>query len=237
MPAIVEIVPNVYRIPTLGDFINTIVFVEDDGSVTLVDCGMKRAPARIVKGLAAIDKHPADVQKIVLTHAHDDHAGGAAEMVRKAGLDGVAVHEEDAEYVEAGESTPLDLTLTSGRVFSRLKRGGFEATAVSERLVDGQLMDVGGGVRIHHTPGHSPGHVSLMHEPTKTMITGDAIWNMASRMSWPVGAFCQSHKLNKVSAHVLGELDYDVVAFTHGPHIESNAREAVRSFLKQKDAW
>ena len=76
-----------------------------------------------------------------------------------------------------------------------------------------------------------------MHEQTRTLVTGDAIWNMASRMTWPVPAFCDSHKLNKVSAHVLGELEYDTVAFTHGPHIDEGAREAVRGFLMRKDAW
>jgi glyoxylase-like metal-dependent hydrolase (beta-lactamase superfamily II) len=45
--------------------------------VTLVDCGLKRAPGRIVAGLRAIGRHPYDVTRILLTHAHLDHAGGA----------------------------------------------------------------------------------------------------------------------------------------------------------------
>ena len=75
-PAI-EIAPRVYRIPTLGDFINSYALVDDDEQVTLIDCGLKRAPARIVRGLTHIGKHPRDVTRIVLTHAHNDHAGGA----------------------------------------------------------------------------------------------------------------------------------------------------------------
>ena len=108
---------------------------------------------------------------------------------------------------------------------------------MSRQLTDGELIDVAGGITVHHTPGHSPGHISLRHETTNLLITGDAIWNMASRMTWPVSTFCTSHKLNRKSAHVLGELDYDIVAFTHGPHINSGARDAVRGFLKRKDAW
>ena len=90
MAAAIEMTPGVFRFPTLGDYINTIAFLEDDGSVTLVDCGLKQAPTRIVAGLREIGKVPADVQRIVLTHAHNDHAGGAAEMVRRTGLQGVA---------------------------------------------------------------------------------------------------------------------------------------------------
>ena len=79
-PAVV-LAPGVVRIPTLGDFINSFAFTDSDGSVTLVDCGLKRAPARIVAGLAHIGKHPYDVTRIILTHAHPDHAGGARAML------------------------------------------------------------------------------------------------------------------------------------------------------------
>ena len=235
MAAAIEMTPGVFRFPTLGDYINTIAFLEDDGSVTLVDCGLKQAPPRIVAGLREIGKVPADVQRIVLTHAHNDHAGGAAEMVRRTGLQGVAAHEADADYIEAGVASPYNSSI-SGRVFSRSGSGGFEATPITERLVDGQLLDVAGGLSVHHTPGHSPGHISLKHERTELLITGDAIFNMVG-MTWPFSATCTDHKLNRKSAHVLGELHYDVVAFTHGPHISTNARETVRGFLKRKDAW
>lgn len=232
--AIVGMAPSVYRIPTLGDYINTFVFVDEDGSVTLVDCGLSRAPAKIVAGLAQIGKTPKDVQRILMTHSHLDHMGGAAEMVQHAGLDGVEIHEEDAQYAEAGESPPVDESLLSARVFSRLPGATFDPVNVSHRLIDGELLDVAGGLTVHHTPGHSPGHVSLLHEPSAVMITGDAIFNMAARMTWPVPQFCTSVRLNKQSAHVLGELEYDVVAFTHGPHIRENARETVRGFLRRK---
>lgn len=237
MPAIVDIAPGVFRIPTAGDLINTVVFVEDDGSVTLIDCGIKRAPKRIVCGLAAIGKHPSDVQRILLTHAHSDHAGGAAEMVRRTGIAGVGVHAEDAAFVAAGQPAPTDTSMSLGRLFARIRLGGFDPTPVSTELSDGHILDIAGGLRIYHTPGHSPGHISLVHERTSVMITGDAIWNMAGRMSWPVSVFCSSHKLNKRSSHVLGEVEYSTVAFIHGPHIDQNARETVRGFLQRKEAW
>ena len=72
----VQLAPDVWRIPTQGKaFVNSFAIVDDDGSVTLVDCGVKKAPPRIVAGLAAMGKHPADVTRIVLTHIHPDHAG------------------------------------------------------------------------------------------------------------------------------------------------------------------
>ncbi|MGS2616654.1 MBL fold metallo-hydrolase [Micromonospora sp. LZ34] len=228
--AAVPLAPGVWRIPTAGRaFINSYALADDDGSVTLVDCGVKRAPARIVRGLAAIGRTPADVTRIVLTHAHADHAGGAAELARRTGAP-VAAHAADVGYVQAGQVPPRDPAVTGARLFARLPGGRFPAVEVAQPLADGDLLPVGGGLRVVHTPGHSPGHVSLLHEPTRVLITGDALFNVVG-VRWPVKVFCTDFRMTQRTAHVLGELDYDVAAFTHGPEITDNARERVRAFL------
>ena len=232
---VVTLAPGVYRIPTLGDFINSFAFLDPDGQVTLVDCGIARAPRRIVEALAGIGRTPADVTRIVLTHAHVDHAGGAREMVERTGAAGVDVHADDAPFARAGRSAPTAPS-TMGRLMSRGPSTRFAPFPVVSELVDGQVIDVGGGLRVVHTPGHTPGHVSLLHQDSGVLITGDAIFNMASRVSWPIAAVCTSFRQNQQSAHVLGELEYDVAAFTHGPEIRDNAREKVRAFLRRKGA-
>lgn len=234
MPApIVLLAPGVYRIPTMGDFINTFVFLDADGQVTLVDCGLSRAPARIVAGLAGIGKRPADVTRILLTHAHGDHAGGAQAMVESTGVAGVDIHAADVEYIRAGRNAPAAETVL-GRLLSRGGPARFDPAAIGEILADGQVLPIAGGIRVVHTPGHSPGHVSLLHEDSGVLITGDAIFNMNARMTWPLAAVCSNAAQNKQSAHVLAELEYTVAAFTHGPEIRDNAREAVRGFLRRK---
>jgi glyoxylase-like metal-dependent hydrolase (beta-lactamase superfamily II) len=225
--------PGVYRIPTLGDFINSFAFLDADGQVTLVDCGLRRAPRRIVEALAGIGSHPSDVTRILLTHAHSDHAGGAREMADRSGVEGVDVHEADAGYLAVGTNAPTGES-TLGRLLSRAPSSRFDPVDVAVLLTDGQVLDVAGGLRVVHTPGHTPGHVSLLHEDSGVLITGDAIFNMASRMRWPLAAVCTSAAQNKRSAHVLGELDYSIAAFTHGPEIRDGAREAVRGFLRRR---
>ncbi|WP_328417299.1 MULTISPECIES: MBL fold metallo-hydrolase [unclassified Micromonospora] len=226
----VPLAPNVWRIPTLGRAaVNSYAFVNDDGSVTLIDCGLTRAPARIVRGLAAIGKVPADVTRIVLTHAHPDHAGGAAELARRTGAP-VAAHAADVPYAEAGRKPVNDPAVTGGRFFARVDGGRFPAVEVAQPLVDGDLIDVGGGLRVVHTPGHSPGHVSLLHEPTRLLITGDALFNVLG-VRWPVKWLCNDFRLTQQTAHVLGELDYDIAAFTHGPELTDSPRDRIRSFL------
>jgi glyoxylase-like metal-dependent hydrolase (beta-lactamase superfamily II) len=230
----VEVAPGVVRIPTIGAAnTNSFALVDDDGSVTLVDCGLKRAPARIVAGLRAIGRHPGDVTRIVLTHAHTDHAGGAAKMAARTGAP-VAVHEADAGYAEAGRPPPFEQSLLVGWLMRRIPGGGFPPVAVGERLSDGQVLDVGGGLRIVATPGHTPGHVSLLHERTGTLITGDALFNVR-QLRFSPRPLCTDFRLNEQTAHVLGELEYERVAFTHGTEITDGAREAVRGFLSEVD--
>jgi glyoxylase-like metal-dependent hydrolase (beta-lactamase superfamily II) len=230
----VAIAPGVWRIPTVPrDLVNTYAFVDDDGQVTLVDAGTKGGPKRIVAGLEHLGSAPSEVTRIIATHAHSDHVGGLSSLRGRTPAR-VAVHERDAAYVREGKAPVLDRSTVVGRL---LRRGvGSTPTTVEEELTDGQVLDVGGGLRVVHTPGHTPGHVALLHEPTGVLVTGDSIWNMFSRMRWPIAAMCTDHALNAKTAHALGELDYDVAAFTHGPEIRDGAREAVRGFLRKKAA-
>lgn len=228
----VQLAPGVWRIPTApADLVSSFAFVDDDGQVTLVDAGTKRAPRRILAGLEHIGVAPSDVTRLLVTHAHPDHIGGLATMRGRTGAT-VAVHERDAAYVREGKGPVLDRSTLGGRLFRRNR--GSAPTPVEDELVDGQVLDVGGGLRVVHTPGHSPGHVALLHQASSVLITGDSIWNMRSRMTWPVPAFCTDVAMAKETAHVLAELEYQVAAFTHGPEIREGAREAVRGFLRER---
>ena len=237
-PAI-PLAPGIYRIPTVGkDLVNSFALVQDDGSVTLVDTGLKRAPARIVAGLASIGKHPRDVTRIVLTHVHPDHAGGAAEMSRRTGAR-VLVHGDDRDWARTGRIRGAnDPSTLIGRMFARAGDAKIEAFEPGPALTDGELVPGSGGMRVVHTPGHSPGHISLLVEPSGTLITGDALFNFrflrGARIS--PAFLCSDFAMTKRTAHRLGELEYDVAAFTHGPEIRDRARETVRGLLADLEA-
>jgi len=227
-PAI-ELAPGVWRVPTAPrDLVNSFVLVEADGRATLVDAGTRRAPKRVVAALEHIGVAPDDVTRLLVTHAHPDHVGGLSGLRGRTGAT-VAVHERDAAYVREGRGPVLDRRTLGGRLVRH--NAGFAPTPVEEELVDGQLLDVAGGLRVLHTPGHTPGHIALLHEPTRVLITGDSVWNAFNRMRWPVSWLCTDAALNRQTAHALAEADYDVAAFTHGPEIRDRARETVRGWL------
>ena len=249
-PRAVPLAAGVWRVPTFpADGINSFLLRGDDGAVTVVDAGLPRAQKRVLAALDLVGVHRSDVQQVVLTHAHPDHAGGLRALVdavaaaRTAGGSGggrsadpgplVSIGRDDAGYLASGQAPPRDPRTTVGRLLQRLPGQGWQKVEAGRVLDDGEVLDVAGGVRVVATPGHTPGHVSLLHEPTAVLITGDALFNVRGRRSFSPKFFCSDVPASRETAHRLGdELDYEVAAFTHGPHVAERAKETVREFLR-----
>ncbi len=227
--ATVELAPGVWRIPLMGDYVNGFMLRDDDGQVTLIDMGIASSGKKVIAALRSIGSDPSEVTRLMLTHCHPDHAGGAAYVAKETGRS-VDVHANDAEYVRSGTQPDVDPSSRIGRLFRRLPEPKVEQVSVGEELRDGQVVPFAGGIRVVHTPGHSPGHASYLHEASGTLITGDAIFNVLGRR-WPLKMLCSNFALTKKTAHRLGELEYSTAAFTHGPEIREQPREAIRTFL------
>jgi glyoxylase-like metal-dependent hydrolase (beta-lactamase superfamily II) len=228
-PAAVLLAPGVWRIPLIGDFVNGFLLRDDDGQVTLIDMGIASSGKKVIAALRSIGSDPSEVTRLMVTHAHPDHAGGAAYVAKETGRP-VDVHADDAEYLRSGSLPPRDETIRLTRLFSRFPDPKLAPVTVGEELGDGQVVPFAGGIRVIHTPGHSPGHVSYLHEDSGTLITGDAIFNVLGRR-WPMKFLCTNFAMTKQTAHRLGEEEYAVAAFTHGPEITDRPREAIRAFL------
>lgn len=227
--AAIPLAKDLWRVPTAPfDLVNTYLVRGEDGSITVVDTGIRNAPPRILAALRELGHDATDVTTIVLTHAHSDHAGGAARLAEATGT-GITAHPGDAGFVESGTLPPLDPAFPLGRIVRRLNPAP-QAAPIAATMRDGELLE-GSHLRVHHTPGHSPGHCSLLHEPSETLITGDSIWNAYARRTWPVLMFCTNAVQNELTAATLADLDYRNAAFTHGPPIMGTGRDAVRLFL------
>lgn len=225
----VQLAPGVWRVPTTPfDLVNSFLLEAPDGSMTVVDAGLKRAHGKVLAALAGLGKAPQDVTSLVLSHAHLDHAGGAAGVQAATGSR-VLSHDREAVYLREGRPPLQDRRQRGGRLLARMP-GGFAKVDVAETFADGAVLPVGGGLTVVHTPGHTPGHCSFLHEPTGVLLTGDALFNLRS-IRYSFAGFCTDVSLSRASAGRLGELDFEVAAFTHGPQITRGARDAVRAFL------
>ena len=230
----IQIANNLYRLPTLGSFNNSYAFVNSDSSVTLVDCGLEGSYKKLIKDLARIGKHPKDVKNIILTHAHDDHVGGAAKMIQECDVKNVLMHEEDSHLPPTGKTPPRDDSRFSGKIMKLIPDKGYEPFAITKKLKDGEIIDTAGGLKVIHTPGHTDGHISLLHLESETLITGDSIFNMTSRMTWALSGFCVNYKQSQETAKKFLDLDFKNACFTHGPEIRESGKIRIKQFLSKK---
>ena len=80
------------------------------------------------------------------------------------------------------------------------------------------MLDVGGGLRIVATPGHTPGTSACSTSRRGTLIIGDALFQRRRLRLCP-RPICSDFRLNERSAQLLGELEYERVGFAHGTEI------------------
>src|SRR4029077_7548109 len=89
----VQLVPGVWRIPLVRDFVNGFILRDDDGQVTLVDMGITRSGPKVMAALSSIGSGPCERPRLMLTHAHPDHAGGAKHVADATGRQ-FGIHEQ-----------------------------------------------------------------------------------------------------------------------------------------------
>lgn len=151
---------------------------------TLLRCTSSKAGAVIDPGgdleqiLAVASKHDIDIEKILLTHGHIDHAGGAGELAKRLGIPIEGPHEEDRFLIEA---LPF-----------QARQFGFpptEAFSPSRWLVHGDTVTVGDEeLEVLHTPGHTPGHVVYFDRAAGLAFVGDVLFaGSIGRTDFPRG--------------------------------------------------
>jgi glyoxylase-like metal-dependent hydrolase (beta-lactamase superfamily II) len=143
--------------PGNGGVIYPVLFW-DENEVALVDAGFPGQLEELREAVAAAGFALERVTKVFLTHQDMDHIGCAGEL---AGLGAeVLAHELEAPYLR-GELPPV--RPSSPKLSLR----------VDKTLKDGETLDICGGVKAIHTPGHMPGHMALLLLDSGTLVAGD----------------------------------------------------------------
>jgi glyoxylase-like metal-dependent hydrolase (beta-lactamase superfamily II) len=168
----------------LGTFWVNWYVVEDGGRLTVVDAGLPQYWDQLTASLAAMGRRLSDVEAVVLTHNHLDHLG-CAERLRAESGGRAYIHPADAA-VARGEERPkpppgaLDAARRLGFIIFMAhvaSQGGMGLTPITEAapLADGEQLDVPGRLRVIATPGHTPGHCSLLLGERGVLFAGDAL--------------------------------------------------------------
>ncbi|HCP21504.1 MBL fold metallo-hydrolase [Marinobacter nauticus] len=130
--------------------------------------------------LAAAEDEGVILEKVLLTHAHIDHAGGTAELAKSAGLPIEGPHKDDNFWIQG--------------LAMQAQMFGFPAPEVftpNRWLEDGDTVTVGNEtLEVLHTPGHTPGHVVFFHRGSKLAQVGDVLFNGSiGRTDFPKGDY------------------------------------------------
>jgi glyoxylase-like metal-dependent hydrolase (beta-lactamase superfamily II) len=225
MRAMRQIADDVWHVPLAPrDAVNAYIL----GDV-LVDAGYKSLGGRAVA--AARER---GVTSHALTHAHLDHAGGSARVLRELGLAGLAVGAVDAQDVRDGGGDPPPQTPELLKGLAR-RYAGFPPSPVVRELREGDV--VGPGFVVLDVPGHSAGHVAYWREADGLLIAGDVFFNMhlhtpAPGLRPPPAPFTTDPAQNRGSMRRLAELRPRVVGFGHGPVVRDAAPKLAAAVAK-----
>jgi len=161
-----------------------------------------------------------EVATVVLTHGHFDHLGAAGEL--SVSFDApLAVHEADAAGITTAEGT--------GGAFFGFH--GHVAPEPDHRLADGDVVAAGLlRLRVLHTPGHSPGSISLLAEGEGHVFSGDTVFaGSVGRTDFPGG---DARALKASITSVLAALPAETKVHPgHGPDTTIGREQRVNPFF------
>ncbi len=225
-----EIMPGVHRI---GNAVSTAyLLVSDREGLTLVDSGPAGFERAVTRYLARIGRRPDEVRRIILTHRHFDHVGGAARL-RELTRARVLANPIDAPQITGAERNRLPKGVM-GAVMSVVQPLAFPLTPcpVDDDLIHEQVIDLGdlGELRVVATPGHTLGHCSLLLPARWLLICGDALNNLSGTPRVSFDAVNDDTPLATRTVIDLAALagEVDALAFGHGQPIVGAGDRALR---------
>ncbi len=158
--------------------------------------------------------HPDDLETIILTHCHYDHSGGAGVVAEATGAR-IAIHKDDAPLLRNARASASELFgMTPPQVVPDILLKG------------GELI---GGLLVIHTPGHTPGGICLYDAGSRSLFSGDTVFQDGSFGRTDLYGGNASKLVDSIKR--LTQLDVSVMYPGHGDIVIKDANEQIRMSL------
>lgn len=162
------------------------VILQDENEMVLIDCGYPNFLKLIEDAAMNNGVNIKNLTKIIITHHDFDHMGSLAEFKRQYADLQILASEKDALYINGSKKSLrlqqaesiydflTDEEKEQAKYFHKTLES-IESCNVDIELTDKDKLEVCGGIEIIATPGHMPGHISIYHKESKSLIAGDAL--------------------------------------------------------------
>lgn len=210
--------------------------------VVLVDTGLADTVEHaVLPALASLGRTAADIDLVIITHAHADHfAGNEGILNASRGTARFAAHHLDTAWIEDppthtrqayGHFVELGL-MTSTELDASVDASG-NGVKVDVPLEGGEIFDLGNGLEleIHFTPGHTPGHICVLDRLNRVLVQGEAAAGVAQydiHGRLLTAPYYEDLHVYLQSLEQIAQLEFDTFVPSHLPAMD---RAATARFL------
>jgi glyoxylase-like metal-dependent hydrolase (beta-lactamase superfamily II) len=221
-----------------------------DGRWVLIDAGIPGSADAIVDAATSRFGAGARPIAIVMTHGHFDHVGALRELAERWDVP-IYAHRLELPYLDGSSAYPPPDPSVGGGMMSAMSRfyprGPIDVSHWLRALPEDGAVPGMPGWRWIHTPGHTPGHVSLWRASDRALIAGDAFITTGQESAYAVATqrpelhgppmyYTSDWEESRASVERLSALEPELVVTGHGPAMHgAEMRKALHTLAREFD--
>ena len=203
--------------------------IEGTHGLTLFDTGQPSGAPGLIAEIERNGFAMKDIEAVVLSHSHFDHAGGARGLLERHRVK-VFAHAADTPAIKGEDQPPRSPFLRLWRLLLGL-RYPYRPLEVVVPINEGETLRPLPQWQVLRLPGHTLGSIGLFQPGERVLLCGDALNNRGGRLSVPGDAHCQDPVQARESVRKLAALDLEVLGCGHGPVVLASAGLKVHELL------